>query len=125
MLDNSIPVEAEFTLLRRELAKFKRRGSARYKCGLVKLTTVEIADTGERLEGLISNVSKTGLGVTLPRALDAGTRVAVQVRVTGVPRAFALAGTIVHGTPVSDGSWRVGCQLADALPPELVDALLE
>jgi hypothetical protein len=123
MGDQIIPVEAEFTLLKRDLIKVKRRSRVRYRCNLATLGKV-LFPGGEALEAWIHNLSEEGIGLNLSRPLDKGTPLTIRLGGLTDKVTLRLPAEVVHATQELDGSWRVGCQFAAKLPAEALDAML-
>src|SRR3954454_18628749 len=108
MADSTIPVEAELTLFRPKLNKIRRRNAERYRCALASAGTLSFPGSGETMTAWLNNLSVTGIGLNLPRSLDAGQALLIQVRVENGPP-VRLAAHVVHSTAEVDGTWRVGC----------------
>ena len=106
MADQAIPVEAEFTLLKKQLVKIKRRGSVRYRCNLATLGRLFFPGSGTSEEAWAQNLSETGIGLCLNHPLEPGTVL------------------VIHATLQGDGSWRVGCEFSRKLTGEEMDSLL-
>jgi hypothetical protein len=122
MPEKAIPVEAEFTLFKKNMKGAKVRGATRYRCALATLGRLVLPDSDASCEVWINNLSKKGVGLSVEKPLDAGTAVVIQVKTpSGV---FRIAGRVIHSTPQADSTWRIGCELLDELTPEMLDDLL-
>jgi len=122
MSAKAIPVEAEFTLLKKNMKGAKVRGATRYRCALATLGRLVIPDTNATCEVWINNLSRKGVGLSIETPLDDGTSVVIQVKTSA--RTFRIPGRVVHCTPQADNSWRIGCELLNELTPEMLDDLL-
>jgi hypothetical protein len=123
MSESTVPVEAELTLFRPKLNKVRRRTAERYRCALASAGTLLFPVSGESMIAWLNNLSVTGIGLNLPRPLDAGMELVIQVRIeTGPP--VRLPGRVVHCTAEVDGTWRVGCHFHAPLDAEVLESLL-
>jgi len=123
MAEQITNVEAEFTLLRKAYHGLRQRMAQRYRCPLATLGRLSFPD-GTTEEAWAHNLSETGIGLNMTRALDAGTPLLIRLRASGRDGTVALPARVVHSTPEVDGSWRIGCLFEDRLEPETLDALL-
>jgi hypothetical protein len=124
MSEPVIPVEAEFTLLKKNLVKIKRRASVRYRCNLATLGRVYFPDSDQAEDVWAHNLSDTGIGLNFHRALEPGTNLVIRLTGTSRDVTLKLPARVVHATQEVDGSWRVGCEFANRLSPEVLDTLL-
>jgi hypothetical protein len=122
--DRMIAPEAEFTLLKRQLVGLRRRTSVRYRCALATLGHIYFPGTGERMETWIANLSEGGIGLNLNCTLAAGTSVMIYLKGPNESTTVSLLARVIHSTKETDGSWRVGCEFASKLQPDMLDALL-
>jgi hypothetical protein len=119
-----VPVEAEFTLLKRHLSEMKRRSAVRYRCNLATYGRVLFPDGGETLDTWVHNLSETGIGINLSRSLSVGTALVVRLKGPSEGVTIKLGARVVHATQEVDGTWRVGCEFETRLSHEELDALL-
>jgi hypothetical protein len=124
MSDQIIPVEAEFTLLKSNFVKIKRRTTVRYRCNLATLGYVFFPDTGEALEAWVHNLSESGIGLNLSRTLAEGTPVVVRLTGSTENMTLKVPARVVHATKELDGTWRIGCVFTGKLTAEVLDSLL-
>jgi c-di-GMP-binding flagellar brake protein YcgR len=124
MADSTVPVEAELTLFRPRMNKVPRRTAERYRCALASAGKLFFPATGETMTAWLNNLSTTGVGMNLPRALEAGMELIIQVRVDGGAGAVRFPARVVHSTLEVDGSWRVGCNFDTPLSAEVLESLL-
>jgi hypothetical protein len=123
MAESTVPIEAELTLFRPKFNKVRRRTNERYRCALASAGRIYFPDTGETMTAWLNNLSITGIGLNLPRSLDAGQTLVLQVRVEGGDR-MKLPARVVHSTCEVDGTWRVGCNFDAPLSNEVLESLL-
>jgi hypothetical protein len=124
MPNQTIPPEAEFTLLKKHLRKDRFRTGARYRCALATLGHLLFPDSGENQQAWIFNLSEKGIGLNLEQALNVDTALVIKLKSPFDNRAIKVPARVIHATPEADGSWRVGCQLLEPLTPEMLDELL-
>jgi hypothetical protein len=122
MPEKAIPVEAEFTLFKKNMKGAKVRGSTRYRCALATLGRLVFPDTGAVTDAWINNLSKKGIGLNVEQAIEVQTPVVIHLK--NASQRFRLTGRVIHATPQADGTWRIGCELLDELTPEMLDDLL-
>jgi c-di-GMP-binding flagellar brake protein YcgR len=124
MPDSTVPIEAELTLFRPKVHKIPRRGAERYRCALASAGKLLFPATGETISAWLNNLSTTGIGLNLPRALELGLAMVIQVRVEGKTEPVKLPARVVHSTLEADGSWRVGCNFDAPLSNDELESLL-
>jgi hypothetical protein len=124
MTEQLLPVEADFTLLKTDLVKVKRRGAVRYRAGPATLGRIFFSETSESQEAWVLNLSQTGIGLTLCRPLEIGT--GLTIRLTGANKGVSLTlrARVAHSTHEVDGTWRMGCALEQPLTPDILETLL-
>ena len=122
MPEKAIPIEAEFTLLKKHMAGVRVRGAARYRCALATLGRLHFPETGKSSNVWIHNLSETGIGLNIEHRLEAETPLVVCLKSSR--GSYRLNARVIHATPQADETWRVGCQLIDKLTPEMLDDLL-
>ena len=124
MSSQTIPPEAEFTLLKKNLRDNKVRSGVRYRCALATLGQVHFPDRGENQEAWICNLSRRGIGLNLNQALEAGTTLIIKLKSSVNNKAIKVPARVIHATPEADGTWRIGCELGEPLTAEMLDELL-
>jgi hypothetical protein len=122
MPEKAIPVEAEFTLFKKNVKVPRVRRAPRYRCAPATLGRLIVPETGAITDIWINNLSRQGIGLNLEAAIVEQTPVVIQVR--NSCKVFRLEARVIHATPQSDGTWRVGCELREELTPEMLDHLL-
>jgi hypothetical protein len=123
MVESTVPIEAELTLFRPKFNKVRRRTAERYRCALASAGKLYFPGSGETMTAWLNNLSRTGIGMNLPRSLDAGQELVIQVRIEG-SAAVRLPAKVVHSTSEVDGTWRVGCTFDTPLVDDMLEALL-
>jgi hypothetical protein len=124
MAESTVPIEAELTLFRPKFNKVRRRTAERYRCALASAGKLFFPGSGETLTAWLNNLSVTGIGLNLPRSLEAGLALTIQVRLEGTDSTVKLPAKVVHSTAEVDGTWRVGCHFDAPLTDELLESLL-
>jgi hypothetical protein len=123
MTDSKVAIEAEFTLLRKQIMGIKRRKAERFRCPIASLGKLTIPAGGKNLEVWVKNLSRTGIGFNLACDLESGTEVVILLK--GVNNAtFRKPSRVVHTTQEVDGTWRVGCEFSSELTEDELDTLL-
>jgi hypothetical protein len=118
-----VPVEAEFTLLRKHL-KVRHRACERYRTRLATSGWLRVADGAESQFVWIRDLSLLGVGLVLAVRLEPGTSLAVRMRSTLQGRTVERPSRVVHCTQQADGEWIVGCEFASPLSPDELNDLL-
>ena len=124
MAESTVPIEAELTLFRPKFNKVRRRAAERYRCALASAGKLFFPGSGETMTAWLNNLSVTGIGLNLPRALDAGQNLVIQVRVEGGGTPVKLPAKVIHSTSEVDGTWRVGCLFDAPLSDDVLEAML-
>lgn len=124
MAELGIPIQAEMTLLQRH-QWIKRRVEPRYHCGPATAARVLHRVGGEAPRRVwILNLSATGAGIQAAQPLEAETLIVINLRSVAQDRVFDLPARVVHCTQQVNGEWLIGCEFADQLSPDDLDALL-
>lgn len=124
MVHQTIPPEAEFTLLSKSVRQNKVRFGVRYRCALATLGQLLFPDSGESQDAWVCNLSKKGIGLNLQQALEVDTPLVIRLKSQANKKEVKMPARVIHATAEADGTWRVGCELAEPLSPELLDELL-
>ncbi|MBI3407436.1 MAG: PilZ domain-containing protein [Planctomycetes bacterium] len=125
MANSPIPVEGEFTLLSPKSFGRGLRRARRYRCPLATIGKIRFPDKDDAHEACVLNLSKTGIGLSLPEPLTVGCELALRLRISGekTQRSFVLR--VIHATQEADRSWRIGCAFDEPLSAELLELLLQ
>jgi hypothetical protein len=117
------PFQGEITLLQRH-AWIKRRAEARYHCG--PATSGRLVREGESQprRAWILNLSLSGVGLLLEEPLEAETLIVIHIKSGTTGARFELPARVVHATVQASGEWLVGCELAEKLSQDDLEALL-
>jgi hypothetical protein len=106
----------------RRQARGNHRATVRYRCAPATPGKLYIADDQEYQRAWIMNLSKTGVGLVLPRPLAAGILLVIRMRGANGP--VDLPAHVVHSTSQSPNEWMIGCELLQPLQDEVLDTLL-
>lgn len=107
-----------------KFASGNRRATVRYRCAPATIGKVVSTDDHELQIACIIDLSLTGIGMQVPRPIDAGRMVVVAVKSTDGKRTFDLSANVVHCNAVPHNEWYLGCRLTTPLTPEDLDCLL-
>ena len=106
----------------RRLARGNHRATVRYRCAPATAGKLYFAQDQEQQRAWIMNLSKTGVGLLLPRPLAAGIYLVIRMR--GPHGAVELPAHVVHSTLQTQSEWLIGCELIQPLHDEDLDTLL-
>jgi hypothetical protein len=118
-----VPIPAEFCVVPRSHWD-QRRGEPRYHCGPATLGRFIAGAPQEVRRGWVFNLSTRGAGLLLSQPLQPDTLLVLQLKSTVGDRRYELPGRVVHATVQLDGDWLVGCEFADLLNADDLEALL-
>jgi hypothetical protein len=123
MAEERAPLQAEITLLQRH-QRIRRRAEPRYQCG--PATPGRVADRrGDNPRRVwVLNLSASGAGLLVNQPLEGDAHVVLHLRSAAKDRLYELPLRIVHSTRQVNGDWLVGCEFADKLSADDLDALL-
>jgi hypothetical protein len=100
------------------------RHTVRYSCAPATVARFYVGDEAEYQCAWLLNISEGGIGLVLVRPVAAGTSVIIQVRTVETRVADDLPARVMHCTALVSGEWLIGCEFAEALTPDALDALL-
>src|SRR5947209_11259654 len=109
----SIPVEADLTLFRHPMNTMQRRRDRRYRCSLATSAKL-LLTSGETLSAWVSNLSRGGVGLEMPRPLPVGLEFTLLLR-TIDNNTVRVPVRVAHATPVANGGWRVGGHIQEKI----------
>jgi PilZ domain len=118
-----VPIPAEISVVPR-LQWEKRRCEPRYHCGPATLGRFVTAQAEEIHRAWVLNLSTHGTGLLLIQPLALETLLVLHLKSTLGDRNYTLPGRVVHATVQLSGDWLVGCEFADPLNADDLDALL-
>jgi hypothetical protein len=118
-----VPLPAEVRVVPRNQWEL-RRSEPRYHCGPAMLGRLVARESGEIRRGWVLDLSTRGAGLLMPQPLPPGTLVVLHVKSTVGDRRYEVPGHVVHATTQVSGDWLVGCEFADPLSADDLDALL-
>jgi len=124
MPNQTIPPEAEFTLLKKNFPDNKVRSGVRYRCALATLGHLYFPDSGENQEAWICNLSRRGIGLNVNQPLVLDTALIIKLKSSLNNKAIKVPARVIHATAEADGTWRIGCEFLEHLTPALLDELL-
>lgn len=111
-------------MLPQQPARVTRRKETRYQCGPATFSTLSIYRDDEPQHAWIENLSASGIGLLLDVAIEPETFLVIHLGSEGNGAVFDLVARVTHCTPRNNGEWLIGCELADKLSQEDMDALL-
>jgi hypothetical protein len=124
MTEQVVPFQAEITLLQRH-QWIRRRVEPRYQCGPATSGRVlQRAGDGLARRVWVLNLSAGGVGLLTNEPVEAETLLVVHLRSTALDRLYELPARVVHSTVQVNGDWLVGCEFAEKLSAEDLEALL-
>jgi hypothetical protein len=83
-----------------------------------------IAESYCSLDGWLLDISVSGLGLLLDRALDAGTLLFVELESSPESAPVELLARVVRSAPAAANEWTVGCEFVNPLAEEDLAAIL-
>ncbi len=118
-----VPLPAEVAVVPRSQWDH-RRAQPRYHCGPATLGRVVTPGAAETQRGWVLDLSARGAGLLLSKPLPPQTLCVLHLKSTTGQRRYELPGRVVHATTQPNGDWLIGCEFADALSADDLDALL-
>ena len=103
------------------LARANHRATVRYRCAPATSGKVFLADDQEFRRAWVINISKTGVGLVLPRPLPVGAFLTLQMR--SGQGTFEMSANVVRVARQKE-EWFVGCELINPLNDDELDGLL-
>ncbi len=99
------------------------RATVRYQCAPATPGRVELTDE-EFQHGWVQNLSLGGIGLVLPRPVDPGLYVVIQLKCPQSKKVYKLPAQVAHSTLRAGGDWLVGCEFVNKISPDDLDELL-
>jgi PilZ domain len=124
MTDSKVAVEAEFTLLRKQVQGIKKRKLERFRCPIAAMGKLQFPQSGAKLDVWVINLSRGGIGFNLSHPIDTSTQVIISLKSDDQKTIFNKDSHVIHSTQQIDGTWRIGCEFAVALTDDELDTLL-
>jgi hypothetical protein len=118
-----VPIPAEICVVPQSQWE-QRRVEPRYHCGPATLGRFITGAPQEMRRGWVFNLSTRGAGLLLTQPLEPQTLLVLHLKSTVGNRHYELPGRVVHATLQLEGDWLVGCEFADLLTIDDLDALL-
>lgn len=117
-------VEAEFTLLKRQLNGQTVRGPRRYRCDLATLCRIIASPSQATDTAWVHDVSTSGIGLLYTRELAPASALTLRLRKNDQSGVISIGATVVHASPEVNGAWRIGCRLERQLTDDEIDSCL-
>jgi hypothetical protein len=95
-----------------------RRYFARFPCPHLSPVRLILLPGFPPVWGFTWDASTAALGLLLPRPLQAGTVLEMELGQGQVEHLDRLTARVIHATPLPKGGWRLGCQLSRDLREE-------
>jgi len=124
MTESKVAIEAEFTLLRKQIQGIKRRKLERFRCPIAAMGKLHFPNSSERLDVWVINLSKGGIGINLSHPLESGAQVTICLKSDDQKTLFQKNSRVIHSTQQVDGSWRIGCEFDEQMSDDELDTLL-
>jgi len=83
-----------------------------------------IAETYKSLDGWLTDISTTGLGLLLAKPLEVGTLLFVELESSPEALPVELLATVVRTTATPEAEWLIGCELVNRLDEEELQSIL-
>ena len=106
------------------IARRNRRVSIRYRCAPATVGKVLSTDDHEYQRAWILDLSLHGIGMELPRPIEAGRLIIVSLRSSDGMTVHELSAKVMHCDLSLQGAWYVGCELTTPLSRDQLDQLL-
>src|SRR5271155_4501175 len=110
MTESKVAIEAEFTLLRKQMQGMKKRKLERFRCPIAAMGKLQFPGCSDRLDVWVINLSKGGIGINLSQPINSGAEVTICLKSDTQKTLFQKNSRVIHSTQQIDGSWRVGCE---------------
>lgn len=103
----------------------ERRAWVRFPCGMETSCQPLASAVGQQWSGHVRDLSAGGVGVVLNRRFELGTLLTIEVLSNSDKPSRTFLGRVIHVHSQPDGSWHMGCRLANSLSEDDVQALLD
>ena len=77
MTESKVAIEAEFTLLRKQIQGIKRRKLERFRCPIAAMGKLQFPNSHDKLDVWVINLSKGGIGINISHPIDSGAEVTI------------------------------------------------
>jgi hypothetical protein len=105
-----------------EKSSVERRGAIRFAAeGRVSCHPAGCRP-GEQWVGKVRDVSRTGIGLSMPRRWERGTILILEIEPVGDSGPRSLCACVIHATPQADSNFLVGCAHGGDLTEEELQA---
>jgi hypothetical protein len=96
----------------------------RYSCGPATPGRLSRDDESQARRAWVLNLSASGVGLLLESPLEPDTQIVIHLKSVTSGTAYHLPARVVHSTSQPNGEWLIGCELAQKLTPDDLEALL-
>jgi hypothetical protein len=96
----------------------------RYQCPPATVGRVLVAEPYHTLDAWLMNLSVSGAGLLLNRALEEGACILLELEVVGRAAPLELGARVAHCNRHHDGAWVIGCTFTAKLSDDDLEALL-
>jgi c-di-GMP-binding flagellar brake protein YcgR len=96
----------------------------RFPCDVKALCQVVAEPQTEPWPARVLNISPTGIGLLVARAIDTGTLLSLELQGPAEPSAHTMLACVVHVTVSPDGQWALGCNFIRELSEAELQALV-
>ena len=117
------PIQAEITLLQRH-QWIKRRAEPRYQCGPATPGRVVDKRGANPRRVWVLNLSASGAGLLVNEPIEPEALIVLHLRSSTRDRFYELPARVVHSTAQVNGDWLVGCEFANKLEADDMEAIL-
>lgn len=101
-----------------------RRATVRYHCGPATPGRVVVAGKQELIRAWVLDISLGGVALLLPRPLEVGLDIILQMKGTAARSSCRLGASVAHVTQHVNGDWIIGCAFHEPLTRDQLDELL-
>jgi hypothetical protein len=120
---DSIPILTSAQALEAASAA-NRRAADRCSCTDLRLVRLVARPSFQSCAAFVHELSRAGLGLILPRPLDIGTLLALQLRKQHTGLSDILTAQVRHALALAGGQWHLGCCLSRHLTENEMYALV-
>jgi hypothetical protein len=114
---------AAFGAKRERLDPTDQRQWKRYACNITATYQIIAGDDPTEYAARVLDISPTGVGLHVDRAVDNGALLSVQLHNSSGTVEKTMLTCVVHVNPLSDGAWALGCNFIRPLSEEDLKAL--
>src|SRR5262245_30266674 len=101
----------------------ERRAAVRYRLRTETISQLTIAKSFRSMEGLVLDLSTTGIGIAVPFEVEVGTKVFIELNREPPANRIELIARVVRTARHGSGGWFIGCAFREPLTEAQVQAL--